>query len=58
LQGIYRLETLLETAIDKHFDLFEIFVLRNTFAIETDLIPFIALAHQVRTRLPSRLSLR
>ncbi|ORY87487.1 Mis12 protein-domain-containing protein [Leucosporidium creatinivorum] len=45
-KGIYRLETLLETSIDKHFDLFEIFVLRNTFTVQTDLIPYIALPHQ------------
>jgi hypothetical protein len=42
-----RLETLLEAAIDKHFDLFEIYVLRNTFAVKTELIPFIELRHQV-----------
>lgn len=48
-----RLETLLEAAIDKHFDLFEIYVLRNTFAIKTELIPFIELRHQVRLSSPS-----
>lgn len=45
-KGIYQLETLLESAIDKHFDLYEIFVLRNTFSIPTELIPWIVLKHQ------------
>lgn len=49
-QGIYQLETLLESAIDKHFDLYEIFVLRNTFSIPTELIPWIVLKHQVCLR--------
>lgn len=53
MQGIYRLETLLESAIDKHFDLFEIYVLRNTFALKTELIPYMALTHQVRPSPPS-----
>lgn len=44
--GIYKLETLLEAAIDKHFDLFEIYILRNTFALKTDIIPYIILPHQ------------
>lgn len=48
-QGIYRLETLLESAIDRHFDLYEIYVLRNTFQIPTDLIPYMVLKHQVRS---------
>ncbi|KAK4048183.1 hypothetical protein OIV83_004888 [Microbotryomycetes sp. JL201] len=45
-KGVYRLETLLETSIDKHFDLFEIFVLRNTFNVPRDLVPYIVLDHQ------------
>ncbi|BGP08894.1 hypothetical protein JCM10049v2_004745 [Rhodotorula toruloides] len=47
-RGIYRLETLLEDAIDTQFDLFEIFVLRNTFTFADDLLPFIALPHHER----------
>jgi kinetochore protein Mis12/MTW1 len=42
------METLLESAIDKHFDLFEIYVLRNTFTLQTELIPYLALEHHVR----------
>ncbi|KAK4057333.1 hypothetical protein OIO90_001830 [Microbotryomycetes sp. JL221] len=47
-KGVYRLETLLETSIDKHFDLFEIFVLRNTFNVPVDFVPHIILEHQRR----------
>lgn len=43
---------MLETAIDAKFDLFEIWVLRNTFAVAVDLIPYIALEHQVRRASP------
>ncbi|GAA5885718.1 hypothetical protein JCM5296_000123 [Sporobolomyces johnsonii] len=45
-RGIYRLETLLEHAIDSSFDLFEIYVLRNTFTFPDPLVPYIALPHQ------------
>ncbi|GAA5988126.1 hypothetical protein JCM10908_002073 [Rhodotorula pacifica] len=44
-RSIYRLETLLEDAIDTQFDLFEIFVLRNTFTFADDLLPYISLPH-------------
>lgn len=43
------METLLESAIDKHFDLFEIYVLRNTFTLQTELIPYLQLEHHVRS---------
>ncbi|GAA5958816.1 hypothetical protein JCM3765_006047 [Sporobolomyces pararoseus] len=46
-RGCYRLETLLEHSIDKAFDLFEIFMLRNTFKVDEELIPYLQLAHQV-----------
>lgn len=45
---MYRLETLLEDAIDTQFDLFEIYVLRNTFTFKDDLLPYLALPHHVR----------
>ncbi|BGP16993.1 hypothetical protein JCM10213_007439 [Rhodosporidiobolus nylandii] len=45
-RGIYALETLLEDAIDTQFDLFEIFVLRNTFSFADDLLPYLVLPHQ------------
>ncbi|GAA5999790.1 hypothetical protein JCM5350_007441 [Sporobolomyces pararoseus] len=46
-RGCYRLETLLEHSIDKAFDLFEIFMLRNTFKVDEELIPYLQLAHQL-----------
>lgn len=45
---MYRLETLLEDAIDTQFDLFEIYVLRNTFTFKDELLPYLALPHHVR----------
>lgn len=38
----------MEHGIDDAFDRFELFVLRNTFTVPTELVPFIALSHQVR----------
>jgi len=54
MQGCYRLETLLEHSIDKQFDLFEIFMLRNTFKVDEDLIPYLQLSHQVSPNFLSR----
>ncbi|SCV69756.1 BQ2448_1150 [Microbotryum intermedium] len=47
-KGVYRLETLLEAAVDKYFDLFELFALRNSFNLPSELIPYIVLSHQER----------
>lgn len=44
-QGIHALETLLEATVDKDFDKFEIYVLRNIFAIEEALLPWVTLPH-------------
>lgn len=44
-QGIHALETLLEATVDKAFDKFEIYVLRNTFAIDEQLLPYVTLPH-------------
>lgn len=49
------METLLESSIDKYFDMFELFVLRNPFTFGVDsnnqpndnLIPYVQLSHQV-----------
>lgn len=43
--GLHQLETLLESTIDKAFDRFEIYVLRNILVIPEDLIGYIRLAH-------------
>ena len=44
--GMGKLESLLESTIDKNFDKFELYCLRNIFNIPKDLIPYIQLSHQ------------
>ena len=49
--GLHQLETLLEATVDKAFDKFEIFVLRNIFRVPEDLMGWIRLKHyEVRIR--------
>ncbi|OOF95253.1 hypothetical protein ASPCADRAFT_207723 [Aspergillus carbonarius ITEM 5010] len=43
--GLHQLETLLEATVDKTFDKFELFVLRNTFKVPDDLMGYIRLKH-------------
>ncbi|BCS26115.1 MIND complex subunit MTW1 [Aspergillus puulaauensis] len=43
--GLHQLETLLEATVDKAFDKFEIFVLRNIFRVPDDLMSWIRLKH-------------
>lgn len=43
--GIHQLETLLENAVDRNFDKFELYVLRNVFAMPQDLEPYFLLQH-------------
>ncbi|RAL16931.1 MIND complex subunit MTW1 [Aspergillus homomorphus CBS 101889] len=43
--GLHQLETLLEATVDKTFDKFELFVLRNTFKVPEDLMGWIRLKH-------------
>ncbi|KAJ5786880.1 Centromere protein Mis12 [Penicillium pulvis] len=43
--GLYQLETLLETNVDKAFDKFEIYVLRNILTVPADLLPYVRLKH-------------
>lgn len=51
-EGVHKLETLLSTNVDRNFDKFEIFALRNIFAVDEDLVPWIRLGHyQVCRRL-------
>ncbi|KAH8152463.1 uncharacterized protein LAJ45_03303 [Morchella importuna] len=44
-KGIHSLETLLESAVDRSFDRFEIYVLRNILTVPEDLVPWVRLAH-------------
>ncbi|KAL4934545.1 MIND complex subunit MTW1 [Aspergillus undulatus] len=43
--GLHQLETLLEATVDKAFDKFEIFVLRNIFRVPDELMGWIRLKH-------------
>ena len=43
--GVHQLETLLESTVDKSFDKFEIYTLRNILTIPDDLAPWMRLAH-------------
>jgi kinetochore protein Mis12/MTW1 len=44
-KGVHSLETLLESAVDRSFDRFEIYVLRNILTVPEDLVPWVRLAH-------------
>ncbi|KAK2793341.1 hypothetical protein FQN52_001478 [Onygenales sp. PD_12] len=43
--GLHQLETLLEATVDKAFDKFEIYVLRNILTVPEDLIAWVRLGH-------------
>ncbi|KAK4907755.1 hypothetical protein LTR66_017619, partial [Elasticomyces elasticus] len=54
-EGLHKLETLLNSTVDKNFDKFEIFVLRNILAVPPDLTEHIRLSHyEGVTYLPSQ----
>ena len=44
-EGLHKLETLLESTVDKNFDRFEIYVLRNSLSVPADLANWIRLSH-------------
>lgn len=43
--GVHKLETLLEATIDKNFDIFELFSLRNMLGVPAELRPWVRLNH-------------
>ncbi|KAL2001816.1 hypothetical protein VTN02DRAFT_1191 [Thermoascus thermophilus] len=43
--GLHQLETLLEATVDKAFDKFEIYVLRNILTVPEDLVDWVRLGH-------------
>lgn len=43
--GVHQLETLLESTVDKAFDQFEIYTLRNILTIPDNLAPWMRLGH-------------
>ncbi|KAL9103859.1 MAG: hypothetical protein Q9163_001137 [Psora crenata] len=50
--GVHRLETLLESTMDKSFDKFEIYTLRNILTVPDDLTKWIRLRHYEGLQLP------
>lgn len=56
--GMHQLETLLGALIDKNFDKFEIYVLRNVLAIPEGLVGWIRLSHHKVHFLPIRNPIR
>ncbi|KAL8937078.1 MAG: hypothetical protein Q9211_003867 [Gyalolechia sp. 1 TL-2023] len=50
--GVHRLETLLEATVDKTFDKFEIYTLRNILTVPDDLAPWMRLGHYEGLTLP------
>lgn len=49
-EGLHKLETLLYSTVDKNFDKFEIYVLRNILSVPADLVNWVRLSHyEVRT---------
>jgi len=44
-EGCHRLETLLESNVDRNFDKLEIWVLRNVLCVPDDVAPWVRLAH-------------
>ena len=44
-EGLHKLETLLESTVDKNFDKLEIYVLRNILSVPEDLANWIQLGH-------------
>lgn len=43
--GVHQLETLLEATVDKTFDKFEIYTLRNILTVSENLTPWMRLGH-------------
>ena len=43
--GVHQLETLLESTVDKAFDKFEIYTLRNVLTVPDDLVGWVRLGH-------------
>lgn len=44
-EGLHKLETLLYSTVDKNFDKFEIYVLRNILSVPADLVNWVRLSH-------------
>jgi kinetochore protein Mis12/MTW1 len=44
-EGVHKLETLLESNVDRNFDKLEIYILRNVLSVPGDLVPWVKLKH-------------
>jgi kinetochore protein Mis12/MTW1 len=44
-EGLHKLETLLNSTVDKNFDKFEIYVLRNILSVPADVAKWVRLSH-------------
>ena len=55
--GVHQLETLLEATVDKTFDKFEIYALRNILTVPDDLAPWMRLGHYEVCHNPATISL-
>jgi kinetochore protein Mis12/MTW1 len=44
-EGVHKLETLLESNVDKNFDKLELYVLRGPLHVPVDLVPWVRLGH-------------
>jgi hypothetical protein len=55
VQGLLRLETLLESLVDLRFDQYEAYLHRNVFVLQPSLVPYLQLDHHPSTGLPDSL---
>jgi kinetochore protein Mis12/MTW1 len=53
-EGLHKLETLLNSTVDKNFDKFEIYVLRNILSVPAALVNWVRLDHYEVKRRPLR----
>ncbi|KIW31157.1 uncharacterized protein PV07_02826 [Cladophialophora immunda] len=51
-EGLHKLETLLNSTVDKNFDKFEIYVLRNILSVPAELVNWVQLSHYENISLP------
>jgi kinetochore protein Mis12/MTW1 len=52
-EGLHKLETLLESNVDRNFDKFEIYVLRGVLNVPEDVVPWVKLGHYEGIQLPT-----
>ena len=52
-EGLHKLETLLESNVDRNFDKFEIYILRGVLNVPEELVPWVRLGHYEGIQLPT-----